>query len=125
MPTRRWCKNGFVNNHGEPLTTGELHEPPADDATPRPSRVRRALSAPGRLVDSWIEADGAKASGLSSLTYTTICNSSVDAALAVALASTLFFSATTGESREGVALYLLVTIAPPPSRSLPHWLGPR
>ena len=112
MPTRRWCKNGFVNNHGEPLTTGELHEPPADDATPRPSRVRRALSAPGRLVDSWIEADGAKASGLSSLTYTTICNSSVDAALAVALASTLFFSATTGESREGVALYLLVTIAP-------------
>ncbi|MDU7287175.1 MAG: MFS transporter [Corynebacterium kroppenstedtii] len=102
-----------MNNHGEPLTTGELHEPPADDATPRPSRVRRALSAPGRLVDSWIEADGAKASGLSSLTYTTICNSSVDAALAVALASTLFFSATTGESREGVALYLLVTIAPP------------
>ena len=112
MLTRRWCKNGFVNNHGEPLTTGELHEPPADDATPRPSRVRRALSAPGRLVDSWIEADGAKASGLSSLTYTTICNSGVDAALAVALAGTLFFSATTGESREGVALYLLVTIAP-------------
>ena len=112
MLTRRWCKNGFVNNHGEPPTTGELHESPADDTTPRPSRVRRVLSAPGRLVGSWIEADGAKASGLSSLTYTTICNSGVDAALAVALAGTLFFSATTGESREGVALYLLVTIAP-------------
>lgn len=112
MPIRRWCKNGFVNNHGEPPTPGELHEPPANDTTPRPSRVRRVLSAPRRLVASWIEADGAKASGLSSLTYTTICNSGVDAALAVALAGTLFFSATTGESREGVALYLLVTIAP-------------
>lgn len=101
-----------MNNHEESPRTGDLHEPLADETTPRPSRVRRVLSAPGRLVGSWIEADGAKASGLSSLTYTTICNFGVDAALAVALAGTLFFSAPTGESREGVALYLLVTIAP-------------
>ena len=45
-----------MNNHGEPPTTGELHEPLADDTTPRPSRVRRVLSAPGRLVGSWIDA---------------------------------------------------------------------
>ncbi|WP_235900654.1 MFS transporter [Lolliginicoccus suaedae] len=57
-------------------------------------------------------ADGADKSGLTALTYATIANFAADAALAVALANTLFFSATTGESRGMVALYLLVTIAP-------------
>ncbi|GGP34819.1 MFS transporter [Saccharothrix coeruleofusca] len=57
-------------------------------------------------------ADGAKQSGLSSLTYAVMLNYAADAAMAVALANTLFFSAATGESRGRVALYLLITVAP-------------
>jgi MFS family permease len=57
-------------------------------------------------------ADGADKSGLTALTYTTIFNFATDAAVAVALANTLFFSATTAESKGMVALYLLITIAP-------------
>jgi MFS family permease len=57
-------------------------------------------------------ADGAKQSGLSSLTYAVMLNYAADAAMAVALANTLFFSAASGESRGKVALYLLITVAP-------------
>lgn len=57
-------------------------------------------------------ADGARDSGLSALSYTTVANFAVDAMLAVALANTLFFSAATAESRTNVALYLLMTVAP-------------
>ncbi|MDN6661587.1 MAG: MFS transporter, partial [Corynebacterium variabile] len=57
-------------------------------------------------------ADGARESGLTALMYATIANFAVDAVLAVSLAGTLFFSATTGESKGSVAAYLLVTIAP-------------
>ncbi|MBB3039367.1 MFS transporter [Hoyosella altamirensis] len=57
-------------------------------------------------------ADGADKSGLTALTYATIANFATDAAVAIALANTLFFSATTAESRGMVALYLLITLAP-------------
>ncbi len=57
-------------------------------------------------------ADGAGRSGLSSLTYATMMNYAADAAIAVALANTLFFAAATAESRINVALYLLITVAP-------------
>lgn len=57
-------------------------------------------------------ADGAGTSGLSSLTYATMMNYAADAAIAVALANTLFFAAATAESRGNVALYLLITVAP-------------
>ncbi|APU17671.1 arabinose efflux permease family protein [Actinoalloteichus sp. GBA129-24] len=57
-------------------------------------------------------ADGADKSGLNRLTYAVMMNYAVDAAIAVALANTLFFSAATGESRGRVALYLLITVAP-------------
>ncbi|MGH3978152.1 MAG: MFS transporter, partial [Pseudonocardiaceae bacterium] len=57
-------------------------------------------------------ADGAGKSGLSSLTYVTMTNYAADAAIAVALANTLFFAAATAESRSNVALYLLITVAP-------------
>ncbi len=46
-------------------------------------------------------ADGADRSGLRALTYATMAN---DAAIAVALANTLFFSAATAESKSKVAL---------------------
>lgn len=57
-------------------------------------------------------ADGAGESGLTSLTYSVMANYASDAALAVAMANTLFFAAATAESRSNVALYLLITVAP-------------
>ena len=57
-------------------------------------------------------ADGAKKSGMSSVTYAVMMNYAADAAMAVALANTLFFSAATAESKSKVALYLLITVAP-------------
>ncbi|PWW65719.1 MFS family permease [Actinokineospora spheciospongiae] len=57
-------------------------------------------------------ADGADKSGLTALTYATMLNYASDAAMAVALANTLFFSAASGESKGKVALYLLITVAP-------------
>lgn len=58
------------------------------------------------------KADGADKSGLTALTYATMVSFACDAAVAVSLANTLFFSATTAESKSKVALYLLITIAP-------------
>ena len=57
-------------------------------------------------------ADGADRSGLTSLTYAVMGNYAVDAALAVALANTLFFAAAKAESTGKVLLYLLITVAP-------------
>ncbi|MBV8966774.1 MAG: MFS transporter [Mycobacteriaceae bacterium] len=57
-------------------------------------------------------ADGADRSGLTALTYPVMANFAVDAAMAVALANTLFFAAASAESKSKVALYLLITIAP-------------
>jgi MFS family permease len=57
-------------------------------------------------------ADGADKSGLTALTWPVVANFAVDAAMAVALANTLFFTAASGESKSKVALYLLITIAP-------------
>ena len=51
-------------------------------------------------------ADGADRSGLTALTYATMMTYAVDAAVAVALANTLFFAAATAESKTNVALYL-------------------
>lgn len=65
-----------------------------------------------RLFFSAAHADGADRSGLARFTYTVMGNYAVDAAMAIALANTLFFSAATGESRGKVALYLLITVAP-------------
>nr|WP_233573812.1 MFS transporter [Amycolatopsis panacis] len=58
------------------------------------------------------KADGADESGLTSLMYAVMLNYASDAAMAVALANTLFFAAASGESKGKVALYLLITIAP-------------
>jgi MFS family permease len=84
--------------------------PDGPDNVSRPRRrfaVRLAEKVYGVLG-----ADGARESGLTALMFATVANFAVDAVLAVALAGTLFFAATTGESRGSVAAYLLVTIAP-------------
>ncbi|MGO3906765.1 MAG: MFS transporter, partial [Corynebacterium variabile] len=60
--------------------------------TDRPSRVHRLTAK----VYGMLGADGARESGLTALMYATIANFAVDAVLAVSLAGTLFFSATTG-----------------------------
>src|SRR6201995_785533 len=64
------------------------------------------------LVQRPATADGADKSGLTALTWPVVANFATDAAMAVALANTLFFAAATGESKDKVALYLLITIAP-------------
>jgi hypothetical protein len=64
------------------------------------------------LVHRAATADGADKSGLTALTWPVVANFAVDAAMAVALANTLFFAAASGESKGRVALYLLITIAP-------------
>lgn len=64
------------------------------------------------LVQRAATADGADKSGLTALTWPVVANFAIDAAMAVALANTLFFAAATGESKDRVALYLLITIAP-------------
>lgn len=103
-----------------------------DEERPRPSQPRHETPPPRKLtvtrVVAWRSrqlteqsirafqraagADGADRSGLRALTYATMLNYATDAAVAVALANTLFFSAATAESKTKVALYLLITVAP-------------
>jgi len=75
-------------------------------------RSREMGSRMYSMVHRAATADGADKSGLTALTWPVMANFAVDAAMAVALANTLFFAAATGESKGRVALYLLITIAP-------------
>lgn len=87
---------------------------------PRKMTVTRVAALRGRELSGQAvnvfqraaKADGADRSGLTSLTYAVMLNYASDAAMAVALANTLFFAATSGESRSRVALYLIITLAP-------------
>ncbi|RMI29733.1 MFS transporter [Nocardia stercoris] len=93
---------------------------PTDPGQPRKLTVTRLVVMRSReLTERGIatfqraaKADGADESGLTALVYATMANNALDAALAVALANTLFFAAASGESKAKVALYLLITIAP-------------
>src|ERR1700742_2954366 len=75
-------------------------------------RSREMGSRMYSMVHRAATADGADKSGLTALTWPVVANFATDAAMAVALANTLFFAAATGESKDKVALYLLITIAP-------------
>jgi MFS family permease len=75
-------------------------------------RTRNLTRAGVRAFHRAASADGADRSGLTALTYAWMANYASDATLAVALANTLFFSAASAESKDKVALYLLVTVAP-------------
>jgi hypothetical protein len=113
-----------ANRYLPPL--GQQPEPPASGASsrgPAPNEritVTRAAAQRSREMGSrmyWMvqraaTADGADKSGLTALTWPVVANFAVDAAMAVALANTLFFAAASGESKSRVALYLLITIAP-------------
>ncbi|MBM7367492.1 MFS transporter [Gordonia hydrophobica] len=65
-----------------------------------------------KMVHRAATADGADRSGLTALTLPVIANNTVDAAMSVALANTLFFAAATADSKVSVGLYLALTIAP-------------
>jgi MFS family permease len=58
------------------------------------------------------EADGAKESGLTALIWNQVMSYSADAMITVALAGTVFFSASSDAKRGNVLLYLATTIAP-------------
>ena len=75
-------------------------------------RSRELTTRGAQIFHAAATADGADRSGLTALTYAVMGNYAVDAALAVALANTLFFAAATAESTGKVLLYLLITVAP-------------
>ena len=110
-----------------PLDDRSGHDQPSSTPPPRVGTaagqkvtVTRAAAQRSRemgskmygLVHRAATADGADKSGLTALTWPVVANFAVDAAMAVALANTLFFAAAAGESKGRVALYLLITIAP-------------
>jgi hypothetical protein len=79
-------------------------------------RVARAGAATargtGRIVHRMASASGAGRTGLSSLIELTAAGSIGDAFVTIALAGTLFFSASLNAARGRVVLALLITIAP-------------
>lgn len=105
--------------HRPPTTPMPAAVPPSGDAPPRVTVTRVAISrsrelsrAAARRVQAASQADGAEASGLSRLLWVNALHMAGDALVAVSLAGTLFFAATTDAQRGNVALYLLVTMAP-------------
>jgi MFS family permease len=94
--------------------------PPPGMRSPRKLTVTRVAALRSRELTSRgvqmfhraTTADGADKSGLTSLTYAVMANYAADAAMAVALAGTLFFAAATAESTGRVLLYLVITVAP-------------
>ncbi|MEV6252366.1 MFS transporter [Nocardia sp. NPDC051911] len=112
-------------DHPETAAQDQGRQPESPDAAgarrmPRKLTVTRVAAMRGReLTEKGIatfqraaKADGADKSGLTALTYATMANFALDAAIAMALANTLFFASATAESKTKVALYLLITIAP-------------
>lgn len=75
-------------------------------------RSKQAMRKGAKAFITATNADGADRSGLNRLIYAWMANHAADAALAVALANTLFFAAASAEGKEKVALYLLITVAP-------------
>ena len=105
----------------EPAPEPEPTPPdPPSKRMPRKLTVTRVAALRSREIteNGWrafhraATADGADRSGLTALTYATMMTYAVDAAVAVALANTLFFAAATAESKTNVALYLAITVAP-------------
>ncbi|WP_235494614.1 MFS transporter [Geodermatophilus sp. Leaf369] len=75
-------------------------------------RTRQLTGAAVRRVNAASRADGAGDSGLAGLLWVNALHMAGDAMIAVSLAGTLFFAASTDAQRGNVALYLLVTMAP-------------
>ncbi|WP_324275940.1 MFS transporter [Blastococcus brunescens] len=106
-----------------PLEVPELPTPPVPPVSPAgpakltvtrvaAARSRELTAAAARRVRAASRADGAGESGLTQLLWVNALHMAGDAMIAVSLAGTLFFAATTDAQRGNVALYLLVTMAP-------------
>ncbi len=112
--------NRYLPPLGQPSEPNRRADPPRRSAGDDRVTVTRAAAQRSREMGSrmyWLvhraaTADGADRSGLTALTWPVVANFAVDSAMAVALANTLFFAAAGGESKDRVALYLLITIAP-------------
>jgi hypothetical protein len=74
--------------------------------------TNRAARVVTRKVIAASKADGADESGLTALIWNQVLSYGTDAMITVALASTVFFGASTHAQRGNVLLYLLVTMAP-------------
>lgn len=120
-PPRPWTPPPPREEPDEPVApTAEAADPLPTRHFPRKLTVTRVAAMRSReLTQGGIRAfhrattaDGADRSGLTALTYATMMTYAVDAAVAVALANTLFFAAATAESKTNVALYLIITVAP-------------
>jgi MFS family permease len=120
-PPGDWDANRYRSPAGDP-PTAPTEPPPAADGPQPPRKItvtrvaawrsRQLVGGGVRRFHQATTADGAGRSGLSSLTYAAMMDYAANAAIAVALANTLFFAAATAESRANVALYLLITVAP-------------
>ncbi|MGY1846524.1 MFS transporter [Blastococcus sp. SYSU DS1021] len=124
---RRWSRAGRQEAaplDTTPLDTTPLGVPrpqtrPMPAATPKitvtrvaAARSRELTTAAARRIRAASRADGAGESGLTQLLWVNALHMAGDAMIAVSLAGTLFFAATTDAQRGNVALYLLVTMAP-------------
>ncbi|HYJ68490.1 MAG TPA: MFS transporter [Nocardioidaceae bacterium] len=103
--------------HGTP--PGGPHRPEPGKAAKAVDATGRAARASGRLAKKSVakarrvtHAHGAGESGMARLLEVHAFNTAGDAAVAVALAGSLFFSVPTGEARPKVALFLLMTMLP-------------
>jgi MFS family permease len=74
--------------------------------------VGRSAGALRRRIRRTTHAGGAGESGLAKLIELHAVNSAGDMLITVALASTVFFSVPSGQARDRVGLYLLITMAP-------------
>ena len=84
-------------------TDAEAGNPGADDQPRAPRTAAEMGARMYSMVQRAATADGADKSGLTALTWPVVAIFAVDAAMAVALANTLFFAAATGESKGRVA----------------------
>ena len=83
------------------------------DASHRAGRASAAVAGgAGRIVHRITGASGASRTGFSTLLELTAAGGIGDAFVTIALAGTLFFSASVGEARSRTAFALLITIAP-------------
>jgi len=71
-----------------------------------------AARGTGRVVQRMTGASGARRTGLASLMELTAVSAAGDAFVTIALAGTLFFSASLDQARGKIALTLLITMAP-------------
>ncbi|MGH3759938.1 MAG: MFS transporter [Gemmatimonadales bacterium] len=121
-PPETYGPDGYAQDYPEEARAAQQADrPAAAPQYPKKLTVTRVAAIRGRQLSGnairafrrAANADGADKSGLTALTYATMLNYASDAAMAVALANTLFFSAASTDSSKGkVALYLLITVAP-------------